>query len=171
MILHPTPANAFIAGYKALLLEIADPRSTQESTDTLSYLASARRQLSEKPALLDDALTRVNARSQRLNDEVVRAVRTLQVNNWVFLRDTKAYSIFVHPTGDSALGVLGLTDPVRDIVGTTGVIIETGVVLFSRKFVCDGIVTRVVHLGPNYRKSFNRAYRTAKAEGRFHVDA
>ena len=98
-------------------------------------------------------------------------MRTLQVNNWVFLRDTKAYSIFVHPTGDSALGVLGLTDPVRDIVGTTGVIIETGVVLFSRKFVCDGIVTRVVHLGPNYRKSFNRAYRTAKAEGRFHVDA
>ncbi len=169
--LEPTAANAFIACYKALLLEIAGPCSTQEGPNLFSMLASARGQLSEKPALLDDALAQLHARSERLNDEGVRAVRTLQVKNWVFLKDTKAHSIFVHPTGESAFGVLGLTEPVRNIVGTTGVILETGIVRLLGKFVCDGIVTRVVHLGPNYRKSFGRAYRTARAEGRFHVDA
>lgn len=168
MILHSAAAITFIAGYKALLLEIA---GTRGDPNALSTLASARRQLAEKPALLDDALVRMNVLSQRLNDDVVRAVRTLQLNNWVFLRDTRAYSIFVDPNGNSAFGVLGLTDQVRDIVGTTGVVLETGIVRFSGKFVRDGIISRVVHLGPNYRKSFDRAYKTAKAEGRFHVDA
>jgi hypothetical protein len=171
VILDPVAANAFIAGYKALLLQIAGHRSAREGRGVLSVLASARRQLSETPTLLDDALAQMTKRSERVDDQVVRAVRTLQVENWVFLRDTTAYSIFVHPTGESVLGVLGLTDPVRAIVGTTGVVLETGVVRFSGKFVCDGIVSRVVHLGPNYRKSFNSVYRTAKTEGRFSADA
>ncbi|MDQ3775283.1 MAG: hypothetical protein M3461_13500 [Pseudomonadota bacterium] len=75
----------------------------------------------------------------------------------------------MHPSEETAFGVLGLTQPVRDIAGASGVAIETGIVRFTGKFVCDGLVTRIVHLGPNYRKSYGRAYSAAKAEGRFYV--
>jgi hypothetical protein len=57
----------------------------------------------------------------------------------------------------------------RDITGASGVAIETGIVRFTGRFVCDGLVTRIVHLGPNYRKSYGRVYSAAKAEGRFYV--
>jgi hypothetical protein len=75
----------------------------------------------------------------------------------------------VHPSEETAFGVLGLTQPVRDIVDASGVAIETGIVRFTGRFVCDGLVTRMVHLGPHYRKSYSRVYKAAKAEGRFYV--
>ena len=171
MTLEPTVANAFIAGYKGLLIEIAGRSRASKSRNVLSVLAAARQRLTEKPVLLDEAFAVLKARSDRVDEEIVRAVRTLRVTDWVFLRDTKAYSIFVHPSESVAFGVLGLTEPVRDIAGSSGVAIETGIVRFAGRFVCDGLISRIVHLGPSYRKSFSGVYSTAKAEGRFHVRA
>jgi len=167
--LEPTVANAFIAGYKTLLLEIAGRGRGPKSRRVLSVLGSARHRLTEKPALLDDALAHLKARSEQVDEKIIRAVRTLQVTDWVFLRDTKAYSIFVHPSEEAAFGVLGLTEPVRNIAGASGVAIETGIVRFVGRFVCDGLISRVVHLGPNYRKSYSRVYSAAKVAGRFYV--
>jgi hypothetical protein len=167
--LEPAVASAFIAGYKELLLQIAGRGRASKTRNVLSVLASARRRLIERPALLDEALAELKARSQGLDDRISRAVRTLRVDDWVFLRDTKTYSIFLHPSGDAAFAVLGLTERVRDIAGSSGVVIETGIVRFAGRFVCDGLITRIVHLGPNYRKSYSRAYSAAKAVGRFHV--
>jgi hypothetical protein len=169
--LEPIVANAFIASYKRLLIEIAGRSRASRDDNLLSVLATARQRLTEKPALLDAAFAELEARSDRVDEEVVCAIRTLRVTDWVFLRDTKAYSIFVHPAEGEPLGVLGLTDPVRDIAGSAGVAIETGIVRFAGRFVCDGLLSRIVHLGPNYRKSFSAVYITAKAEGRFHVRA
>ena len=169
MTLEPTVANAFIAGYKRLLLEIGLRGRASKTRNILSVMAAARRQLTETPGLLDEALVKLRARSEGVDEEIVRAVRTLRVNDWVFLRDTKAYSIFVHPSEETAFGVLGLTQPVRDIAGASGVAIETGIARFTGRFVCDGLVTRIVHLGANYRKSYSRVYSAAKAKGRFYV--
>lgn len=140
MTLEPTVANAFIAGYKRLLLEIGLRGRAPKTGNVPSVLASARRQLTETPGLLDKALANLRARSEEVDEEIVRAVRTLRVNDWVFLRDTKAYSIFVHPSEETAFGVLGLTQPVRDIAGASGVAIETGIVRFIGRFVCDGLI-------------------------------
>ncbi|MDQ3775284.1 MAG: hypothetical protein M3461_13505 [Pseudomonadota bacterium] len=89
MTLDPTVANAFIAGYKGLLLEIGLRGRAPKTGNVLSVLAAARRQLTEKPGLLDKALVKLRARSEGVDEEIVRAVRTLRVNHWVFLRDTK----------------------------------------------------------------------------------
>jgi hypothetical protein len=167
--LEPAAASAFIAGYKGVLLEIAGRGRAAKSRNVLPVLASARRRLTEKPGLLDEALAKMKGRSEGLDEGIIRALRTLRVNDWVFLRDTKAYSIFVHPSEESAFGVLGLTEPVRDIAGATGVVIETGMVRFIGRFVCDGLITRIVRLGPNYRRSYGRVYSAAKADGHFHV--
>jgi hypothetical protein len=169
--LEPTVANAFIASYKDLLIEIAGRSPALEVPNVLSVLAAAKQRLTEKPALLDEAFAAMKARSARVDEEIVRAIRTLRVTDWVFLRDTKAYSIFVHPAEHEAFGVIGLTEPVRDIAGSSGVAIETGIVRLAGRFVCDGLISRIVHLGPGYRKSFSAVYSTAKAGGRFRVRA
>src|SRR5262249_1527174 len=67
-----------------------------------------------------------------------------------------------------AYGVFGLNDRIRDIVGGTGVIIETGLVQYGGRFVCDGLVSRILWLGKNYRHGFNRAYQAIRLEGRFY---
>lgn len=68
-----------------------------------------------------------------------------------------------------AFAVLGLTERIRDIAGASGVALETGIVRFAGRFVCDGLISQIVHLGPNYRKTYSRVYSVAKAKGRFHV--
>jgi hypothetical protein len=65
--------------------------------------------------------------------------------------------------------VLGLTDRLRDIVGGSGIVLETGLVRYRGCFVCDGLVYKKLWLGPNYKKSFNAAFSEMKAEGRFYV--
>lgn len=169
MTLEPTVANAFIAGYKGVLLEIAGRKRSPKRRSVLPILVAARSRLTKEPVLLDEACRRLSARSENVDEDVVRAVRTLCVTDWVFLRDTSAYSIFVHPSEPAAFGVLGLTEPIREIAGDSSVAIETGIVQFAGRFVCDGLITRIVHLGPNYRKSYSHVYRKAKADGHFLV--
>ena len=81
MTLEPTVVNAFIGGYKRLLLEIGLRGRAPKSGNVLSVLAAARRQLTETPGLLDKALVRLRARSEGVDEEIVRAVRTLRVND------------------------------------------------------------------------------------------
>jgi hypothetical protein len=169
ILIEPAAAGAFIAGYKQVLLRVcgADPRSDR---DTLQSLACARHRIKENPALLENAVAELEENEEPVGEEVLRAIRSLQFDDWVYLRDTRNYSVFVQLSGEYALGVLALTQRIRDIVGTSGVVIETGVVRYCGRFVCDGLVSRFVHLGPGYRRSFSDAYRSLRAKGRFDVE-
>ncbi len=169
MILDKRHALIFIDSYKKLLLEINGTSNEPENGDVLHALAAARVKLAEKPSLINHALDALKENSIAVDPDVVDAVRTLDVQNWIFLRDTKRYSIFVHPSGCKAYGVVGLTERLRDIAGGTGVMLETGLVRYRDQYVCDGLVTRIVWLGRNYKEGFNERYRAAKREGRFHV--
>ena len=107
----------------------------------------------------------LKSKSLAVDPEVVASLRSLEVENWVFLRDTKLHSLFVHPSEHRAYGVLGLNDRLRDIVGGVGVVMETGLVQYAGRFVCDGLVSRIIWLGKNYRNSFNRACHAIRSEG------
>jgi hypothetical protein len=93
----------------------------------------------------------------------------MQLKKWIFLRDTKHHSLFLDPDGQAAYGVLGLTQRVRDIVGGPGVMLETAIIRYRGCFVCDGVVSQVVWLGPNYRKEFAALFSKLKKNGAFQV--
>ncbi len=169
MILEPHAAAQFIQGYKTLLLEIDAQVSGNRARRVLEKLVAAREQLCQDRSLLKKGLDRVKAKDLEISPAVIQAVEDLEIEHWVYLRDTKRHSIFIHPKGHSAFGVLGLTDPIRDIVGGSGVVMETGLARYCGRFVCDGLISGTVYLGPNYRKSYGRAYSSLKAEGHFHV--
>jgi hypothetical protein len=170
MVLDPQNGHAFIQGYTKLLLEIYRLGNGQKSEEFLNVLAEGRRRLVHKPSLLEDAVTSLRDKSVVIPKEVVAAVGSLRVENWVYLRDTRTYSIFLDPAATDAYGVLGLTQRIRDIVAVSGVVVNTGVVRYLGRYVCDGLVASpFVRLGPMHRESFGNAYRDIKAARRFHA--
>jgi hypothetical protein len=168
MIIDPLSAAKFIAVYKALLLEIDGAGHDGRKSSLLKRLVAARSRLSSDSSLIDRALAGLKSKSVAVDPEVVGSLKSLEVANWIFLRDTKAHSLFVHPSEHRAYGVLGLNDRIRDIAGGAGVVIETGLVQYGGRFVCDGLISRILWLGKNYRTDFNRAYQAIKSEGRFY---
>jgi hypothetical protein len=168
MILDSLSASKFIEGYKSLLLEIDDTTPDTGKSKLVKRLVAARARLSKNPSLIEEALAGLKSKTVTVDPEVIRAVKSLQVEKWVFLRDTKVHSIFVHPSERRAYGVLGLNDRIRDIVGGSGLVMETGLVQYMGRFICDGLVLAVVWLGKNYRSDFNREFQAIKSEGRFY---
>lgn len=166
-LLDPAAADAFIAGYKRVLLRVVG--STEETgVDLLATLADARSRLVMNAAILEQAFG--GKTTPPVDPAVCRALSTLRVDDYVYLKDTKGYSILVEASGNAAFGVVGLTERIRDIVGASGVMIQTGLVRYCGRFVCDGLVSRLVHLGPAYRRSYADIYRGLRTEGRFQFE-
>jgi hypothetical protein len=169
MILEGDAAWRFIKGYKKLLLEIHGEGGSHAEENVVPKLARARAKLMEQPTLLQEAHARLAARSQSIDPEVFQAVASLEVREWIYLRDTKVHSIFMDAATKRAFGVLGLTERLRDIIGGSGVSLEAGLVHYRGRFVCDGVLNTTLWLGPSYKRSFNAAFAEMKAEGRFYV--
>lgn len=171
MYLAPADAQRFIQGYKLLMLEVIGEQAGRLAGSVVPLLAKARAKLVGKPTLLRQSIARLEARHIKLDREVVMALEGLEVRQWVYLLDTKLHSILVELPADRAFGVLGLTQGIRDIVGGTGVIIEAGLVRYCGRYVCDGVISQVVWLGPGYRRSWSETFKEIKASGQFHVKA
>lgn len=171
MYLAPADAQRFIQVYKLLMLEVLGEQEDRNTGSVVPLLAQARAKFIGEPALLRHAIDQLDARNVRLDPEVVTTIEGLEVRQWVYLRDTKLHSIMIDLTADRAFGVLGLTQGIREIVGGTGVIIETGLVPYRGQYVCDGIISQAVWLGPGYRRSWSETFKEIKASGQFHVKA
>lgn len=171
MYLSLADAQRFIQVYKLLMLEVLGEQEDGIPGSVVPLLAKARAKLVGKPTLLRQAIDQLEARHAKLDREVIMAIEGLEVRQWVYLRDTKLHSIMIDLTADRAFGVLGLTQGIRDIVGGTGVIIETGLVRYRGRYVCDGVISQAVWLGPGYRRSWNERFKEIKASGQFRVKA
>jgi hypothetical protein len=168
MVLDERSATAFIQGYKTLLLEICGPAG--ENLNLLERLVEGRRKLMSDAALLDNALAHIHARAQQVEGSVISAARTLQVRSWVYLRDTRRYSIFMEPAGIFAYGAIGITDPIKELLGGAGALVETGLVLYEGRIVCDGLISSATWIGPSYKRSFNEALSKIRSAHNFYTD-
>jgi hypothetical protein len=167
MIIDPKAASVFIADYTRLLVEAHRLANGQTSPNVLQVLAFGRGAIRRTPALLGKAVTSLEHQGERLSPEFRRAVDSLRLTQWIYLRDTTKYSIFVDSEGDEAYGVVGLTGPIRSILGGASVTFRAGVVEYLGKYVCDGILENHMWLGANYKRDFNARFSAIKKEGRF----
>jgi len=168
-LLDPAAAGAFIEGYKRFLLTVPTTDRADEGS-LLQTLVDARNRITKDPELLRDTLAQARKAIPDLGVPVLRAIGTLRVANWVYLKETRSYAVFLDPSGEFALGVRALTQRIRDLVGTSGVLLEAGIVRYGGHYVCDGLVSGVVQLGPNYLRSFASAYAKLRTQGRFEVE-
>lgn len=162
MILNAADAQRFIRWYSLLLLEVLGEASRDVEGGLVPKLVQGRAKLMKEPTLLEEVKTKLAARFDDVDSEVVEAVESLEVRQWVYLRDTKLHSIFIDQSTDRAFGVVGLTERLRDVLGGSGVYLETGLVRYRGHFVCDGVMRQTVWLGPNYKKSFNERSSTGR---------
>ncbi len=169
MVLEPALASQFIRGYTMLLLEIGG--QDHQDQVLLYRLAAARILLVNDPNLLDRAVQSLTQRSVEVDAQVVAALRSLQLKKWIYLRDTRSYSVFIDDETNEAFAVSGLNDRLRDIVGDSGAFLEIGLLPFAGRFVCDGIITQVVWLGRGIRAELNETFAEIKSAGRFYLKA
>ncbi len=170
MHLDPTTAQIFIDGYKHVLSMIHSLEGLKRSGSPNDRLVAARQRLAREPFLLDQALeTLEDRRGIEVDEDVVSAIRTLDLGRWIYLRDLKHHSIFLHPDGVVGFGVVGLTQPIRDLTGGPGWLVEAGLMAYEGHFICDGLLVEAVGLGPHLREDYNQAYKELKAIGAFHV--
>jgi hypothetical protein len=168
MILDERSAAIFINGYKQLLLEICG--RTGGDNKLLERLVEGRNKLGSDGSLLDGTLSRIRSRAQSVDEAVVAAAASLQVKSWVYLRDTRRYSLFLEPAGKVAYGALGITEPIKELVGGVGALIETGLLLYDGHVVCDGLISSLVWIGPSYRRSYAEALSHIRSAGNFYAD-
>ena len=135
----------------------------------LEMLASARAAVNTNPARMNAAAASLKAIGQAASPAVLQAVNSLRLKQWIFLRYTTAYSIFIEPEGTEAYAVVGLTNHIRDIVGGSAVAIKTGVLEYRGRYVRDCIVESLVWLGLNLKKEFNATQSRVKKQGRLYV--
>jgi hypothetical protein len=169
MIIADYEASAFIQGYTLLMIEIYGPLSAKPTQTLLEVMAAARTKYLAKRSLLDEAIRALEKKGTPVSDAVVSAVQSLEVKQWIYLKDTRSHSVFIDPSGEAAYGVQGLTERMRDIIGGTGAIVETGVVRYLGRYVTDGIVSGVVWIGPNYKKAFSNTLTELRKTRKFHA--
>lgn len=168
MIVDPNTAAAFIETYKAFLLDIYLPEGREsETVRVLEKLAQGRERFVAEPTLLDEYIAKVKPPVGSAEHSVLEALKGLQFTRWVYLKDTRAYSVLLKANGSFGCGVLGLTDPLRDIVGGTGAVLKAGVVCLNGHYVCDGLISEIVWLGRNYKKSYTELYIGLRQAGKF----
>jgi hypothetical protein len=168
MIIDPASATAFISAYTKLMIEVCGPTKTRKKRSVLEVLAEGRTKCLADRSLITVARSELKARGENLDSDACCAVESMQVKRWIFLRDTKTCSVFIDPSGTAAYGVLGLTEPIRNIIGGSGVLFETAVLRYRGRFVCDGLITgTVLWIGPNYRRDYGALLKKLKADGRF----
>lgn len=169
MLISPESSSRFISCYKSILLEVLQAIGQPPTNDVIQDLARARTHCIRHPEAVAAAIAALQDSGQILDPEVVRSLGTLKVEQWVYLRHTTRYAIFLDKDAKCAYAVKALTTPIHEVVGGQAVVFETGLVEFDGQFVCDGIVSGPVFLGSGYRAQFNAAYSELRKSGKFLV--
>lgn len=169
MVLEPQAASAFIARYKMVLNEAHRLVGGQPSANMLQDLALGREAIHDTPEVLARAIASLEDRGESLPLDLRRAVESLRLRQWVYLKDFAKRSIFIDAEENQAYGVVGLTGPIRNILGGAGLTFRAGVVEFRGRYVCDGILKNHAWLGPSYKRDFSSQFAALKKEGRFRV--
>lgn len=169
LMLGAARGQVLIDMYQAVLEAIAGP--APEGTLLVNHLISARDLLLREPGRLQPAVAGLRAKGVQLDDKVLLALRDLRVQRWYWLRDTRSHSVFLTETGDAAYGVLGLMQRLRDMTETSGLVVETALMSYDGRIVCDGLIQVHATIGPNFRRDLNDRLAQLRATGRYATDA
>ena len=158
-----------VLGYAALaggLVSKAD-----KEVNALALMQKARNAMAQDPALLSKAVAAMEKAGEPWPEDMQQALASLRVGHWVYLRDTTAYSVLME-TGalEGAYAVKALTEPLKDIMGDSGAIIDAGLLEFHGQIICDGLIGLGAWLGQGYRSEFNATLTEYRANGLFFRD-
>ena len=157
-------ARRFISVYQDFLLSLADPE-TRANKNVLAVLSTAR----ERYAADRSLFATWRARNGGRDADMLDAIERIEIGRWIYLKDTRSYSVFMHEDGQRAYAVQGLTERLRNICGYSGMVVRAGVFPLGGQFVCDALFNGTAMLGPNYLADFRARYQALRERGGFHA--
>lgn len=157
-------ARRFIRHYQDFLSSVAEPER-RRSRSVLETLVKARARHVADPSLF----TAWRADNCGRDVDMLDAIERIDVARWIYLKDTRSYSVFLHEDGHAAYAVQGLTERLRQIHGYSGLVVQAGIFPLDGQFVCDGLFANAMTLGPNYMAEFKAHYKVLRERGHFHV--
>lgn len=162
MVIDRPQANRFITTYMVFLgtLVTADEKHGNRPVQWL--VIGRQRYVADRSTLQTYRTQHPDADAEMLD-----AITALRVERWVYLKDTRSYSVFLPEDGRSALGVLGLTDRLSDITGGSGLLVRTGVMPLGGRWVCDGLLEGDIVIGPQMRRNITDEYQALRRAGQF----
>ncbi len=147
-----------------LMFAYQESYEADDEKELLDKLNIGRDAFLKNRALLSEYLVKSNKKPSLIYD----AIDSLEVGEWVYLRDTTKYSLFIKSDESASYAVLGLTQPIKEIFGCSGLYMKTGIIRLGSNFVCDGLIVNQIQLGKNYRDDFNSIYKSMKLNGMFY---
>jgi hypothetical protein len=163
MVIDPTTARRFIKHYQDFLISIAKPQECRSVT-VVQALVSARKHYVADRTLF----AQWRAKNSERDADILDAIENIEIGRWIYLKDTRSYSVLLKADAEEAYAVQGLTERLRNITGYSGMVIEAGVFALGGQYVCDGLVASVATLGAGYMASFKEEYQTLCLTGRLH---
>ena len=176
MNLHPDDGRLFYKLFSALLgyvnrkLEVIPEQFSESSEYTslpLQTRGKVRDALYEHRELIDQFVAENPAGLPNDELEIVTSWKHALVGRFYIFRYLKNYTIFLSAKEPpyKAYGVLGLADPIEDIVGPCLPVLANAVLLpFKGQVIYDGLMAPYsVTFGGGVRKNLNEDYNRAKA--------
>lgn len=164
MVIAPEDASRFIKHYQDFLISIADPKESQGRSH-LQILATAR----NRYAANRDLFSSWRAKNLQRDSDILDAIACLEIGRWIYLKDTRSYSVFLREDCEAAYAVHGLTDRLRNITGYSGIVVTCGVFQLNDQYVCDGLLANDATLGSNYLADFRETYQSLRKSGNFYA--
>lgn len=168
MLLTPNDARRFMATYERVAMAVHAVAGLDAPRSPQACLASAREALEETPGLLDEAVAVLKKEGVQADEDVVKALRLMQLGEWIHLKDLKSGAIFLNGEGTEAYCAVGLTQQPSAILGGKGFLVETGLCPFAGRILCDGVFVARAQLGRNIWSECHQRYLSLKATGRLH---
>ncbi|WP_396268628.1 hypothetical protein [Ideonella sp.] len=160
-------ARRFIQAYMAFLGSLL-PEQRKQGLQTTQWLVQAREVWQADPSLLLSYRRAQADQAVALDEPMLDAIAQMRMGRWIYLKDTRSYSVFLDAQATQAYAVLGLTQRLRDVgLGGSGVTFTAGLVPLNGRWVCDGLLAEPLTLGPNYRREFNAQAQALRQQGLF----
>jgi hypothetical protein len=163
MVIAPDIAHRFIRTYMDFLGSLLSDEEKHAKSPAQWLVVGRDRFMAGPEKIVEYRATHTTA-----DVEILDAIATLKVQQWIYLKDTRTYSIWLDEHCQAAYGVLGLTERLRQVAqGQSGVTLRSGLMAIQGRWFSDGLVQNFALLGPNYRRGFTESYEQLRKAGRF----
>jgi len=94
---------------------------------------------------------------------ILKNIKTGIKDSFIYLKTLKKHSLLLSSSTNKIYCVLGINDPLDEIIPCRFAVVETAIINYLDQIVCDGLITHSgVTIGPNMRKDINVQYKKAK---------
>lgn len=161
MKLHPEQAKEFLNTYKNILNYIF-LQFNNNKIESLEEYQEARDTLFDNPMIIDDYISS-NLGIINKEIQILHNIKNGIKDTFVYLKTLKRHSIFLRISTNEIFCVLGISDSIEDITPKKYSVIDTAIINFNGKIICDGLISHQnITIGKNMKNDINSHYKTAK---------